>query len=294
LFPQERQAVFRKNVKQMNDSGIQRMRSLEYPGFAPAWVVIGTVVTSRWSTKQPVEWICRGSVFLKIGYVGLALPEGKTKYNDERLNALSAKDRPKKVTPFYAEFVPNEFDQCDVIVITKDDILDLLIHDMEKIETRIGRTGDPGERAILQRCLESLEDEIPLCDLDLGRVERHVVEMAAPYSLKPVIQVAGDEPVDEIISQALERSGLMFFYTSGPRESHAWLVDRHSDIVSCAAKIHTDMARGFIKGDVVTFEDYLGCHSFNDCRSKGLARLTDRDYVVQPGDVIEIRFNVAA
>jgi len=230
---------------------------------------------------------------LKIGFSGLELPEGKIKYNDKILDALSTKDNPKKVSPFYVDFIPNEFDRCDVIVIAKDTILDLLIHDMEKIETRMMRLTDADEKTILQRCLDNLEAEVPISDLHLTRHEFSVVSKAAPFSLKPVIQIEGTADIDDIITMALDRAGLMFFYTSGPSESHAWLVERHSDIVSCAATIHTDLARGFIKGDVVSFEEYMSCHSFNEAKAKGVARLTNRDYVVQPGEIIEIRFNVA-
>ncbi|MGB3717448.1 MAG: DUF933 domain-containing protein [Candidatus Promineifilaceae bacterium] len=231
---------------------------------------------------------------MKIGYTGLELPEGKIRYNDKILDALSMKDNPKKVSPFYVDFLPDEFDKCDVIVIAKRTILDLLIHDMEKIETRMVRLTDADEIALLQRCLDNLEMEVPLCDIRLTGRELSVVATAAPFSLKPVIQIEGNEDIDDIISWALDRAGLMFFYTSGPSESHAWLVERHSDIVSCAATIHTDLARGFIKGDVVSFEEYMSCHSFNEAKVKGMARLTNRDYVVQPGEIIEIRFNVAS
>lgn len=165
---------------------------------------------------------------------------------------------------------------------------------MEKIETRMARISDSDEITLLQRCLSSLEMDVPLCDLQLTDREISVVSLAAPLSLKPVIKVDGYEDIDTIISWVLDRSGHMFFYTSGPKESHAWLVKRNSDIVSCAAKIHTDLARGFIKGDVISFEEYMDCHSFNDCKARGLVRLTDRDYVVQPGEIIEIRFNVAS
>jgi hypothetical protein len=230
---------------------------------------------------------------LKIGYTGLELPEGKTKYNDKILDALSMKDNPTKVSPYYVDFLPDEFDQCDVIVITRETILDLLIHDMEKIETRMARLTNADETALLQRCLDNLEMEVPLCDLQLTDREISVVNTAAPFSLKPVIQVEGNEDIDDIISWALDKAGLMFFYTSGPRESHAWLVERYSNIVSCAARIHSDLARGFIKGDVVSFEEYMRCHSFNEAKAKGVARLTDRDYIVQPREIIEIRYNVA-
>jgi ribosome-binding ATPase YchF (GTP1/OBG family) len=99
-------------------------------------------------------------------------------------------------------------------------------------------------------------------------------------------------PVNDIIEKALEKAGYMFFYTSGPTESHAWLVKQGSDIVTCAGTIHSDLARGFIKGDVVSLEDYLNCHNFKECISKGISKLVDRDYIVQPNEVIEIRFSV--
>jgi ribosome-binding ATPase YchF (GTP1/OBG family) len=164
---------------------------------------------------------------------------------------------------------------------------------MEKIETRSARMSDDNEKALMTKCLEHLENDIPLCDVELEEEERRIVETAAPLSLKPVIKLKGNERVDNIISQALKKAGYMFFYTSGPRESHAWLVRKDSDIVSCAGRIHTDLARGFIKGDVVSFENYMNCHSFNECRSKGYARLVDRDYIVQPNEIVEIRFNVS-
>lgn len=229
---------------------------------------------------------------MRIGFTGLDLPEGKTKFTDETLLALEMKDKPKKVSPFFAEFIRDEFIQSDVIVIPRKAILDLLILDMEKIETRLGRLDDAVEQELLARCMQNLEQELPLCDMGLDAEERAAVEMADPYSLKPVVMLDGDEDIDAIISLALEKADYMFFYTSGPTESHAWLVKKGSDIVTCAGKIHTDLARGFIKGDVVSFDDYMNCHNFNECKAKGLAKLTDRDYIIQPREIIEIRFNI--
>ncbi len=142
------------------------------------------------------------------------------------------------------------------------------------------------------KCMEALEEEIPLCDVALNEAERKMITAIAPVSLKPVVQIEGDEEIDTLIALALEKANVMFFYTSAPQESHAWLIEKGSDIVTCAGKIHTDLERGFIKGDVVAFEDYMKCHNFNECKSKGVARLVDRDYIVQPKEVIEIRFNV--
>jgi hypothetical protein len=144
----------------------------------------------------------------------------------------------------------------------------------------------------MTKCLEQLELEIPLCDVEFNDEEIEIMIATAPISFKPVVQIEGSEDINTIIALALEKANYMFFYTSGPKESHAWLVEKGSEIIACAEKIHSDLARGFIKGDVASFEDYMNCHNFNDCKSKGLAKLVDRDYIVQPNEIIEIRFNV--
>ncbi len=229
---------------------------------------------------------------MKIGFSGLDIPEGKIKYNDKILKALSEKDNPKKVSPFFAEFIKDEYLQSEAIVVHQDHLLDILILDMDKIETRINRCSDDTELKILKKCLKQLEDEIPLCEVCFNENEITLLNELSPHSYKPVIQISENLDSDKIIELVMEKSGYIFFYTSGPSESHAWLTKKDSDIVTCASKIHSDLARGFIKGDVVSFEEYLNYHNFNECKSKGIARVVDRDYIVQPNEVIEIRFNV--
>ena len=229
---------------------------------------------------------------MKIGFTGIVLPEGKHKYKDNNLVELEKKDKPKKVSPFFAEFVKDEFIQAEVIVVARDNILDLLIFDMDKADSRLEKATDEKEKNVLKKCMEKMESEIPLCDVTFSDDELDIVKTAAFFSIKPVVVVDGDAEVNDVIKQALDKSGYMFFYTSGPKESHAWLVRKNSDIVTCAGKIHSDLARGFIRGDVVSFEDYLNCHNFNECKSKGFARVVEKNYIVQPNEVIEIRFNV--
>jgi len=229
---------------------------------------------------------------MKIGFTSVELQEGKIKFLDKNLQALQTKDNPKKVTPYFAEFVRDGFTNADAIVVPESNILDLLIYDLEKIETLLARTEDEDERALYLKCLDQLEKEIPLCEVEFNDEEIKMLRAAGLFSLKPVVKISGDEDPNSIIELSLERANNMFFYTSGPSESHAWLVRKGSPITTCAGKIHSDLERGFIKGDVVRFSDYMKCHNFNDCKSKGLAKIVDRDYVVEPNDVIEIRFNV--
>ena len=229
---------------------------------------------------------------MKIGFTGIDLPEGKAKYKDKKLIALEAKDKAKKAVPFFAEFIKDEFEQSDAIVVPKSNILDLLIIDMDKLETRLSKLEDGDEKSLMTKCMELLEQETPLCDVDFNEEERELLIATALISFKPIVQIEGDEDINTIIFSALEKSNHMFFYTSGPKESHAWLIQKGSEIIACAERIHSDLARGFIKGDVVSFEDYMNCHNFNDCKSKGVAKMVDRDFIVQPNDIIEIRFNV--
>ena len=229
---------------------------------------------------------------MKIGFTGLDIQEGKIKYQDQILIELAVKDSPKKISPFFVEFLKDEYLNSDAIVVHKDNLLDILILDMDKIEGRINRATDKDEINLLEKCLLHLEREQPLCNMESNNSESEILTTFSLSSYKPVIQVAGEYNINNIIKIVLEETSNMFFYTSGPSESHAWLVPLDSDIVFCASKIHSDLARGFIKGDVVSYDEYMNYHNFNDCKSKGVARVVNKDYIVQPNEIIEIRFNV--
>jgi ribosome-binding ATPase len=229
---------------------------------------------------------------MKIGYHACNVSEGKVKYNDPRMKKLVDKCEPKKVSPYYVEFIKDEFTLVEAIAIGKSAVLDLLIQDIEKVEARLERAENDAEKALLQRCMTALESEQPICDVPGTAAEGEMLKSMGLLSAKPVIVLNQDEGSDLIIERCLEKAGFVFFYTAGPKEVHAWPIAKNADIVTCAGKIHTDLARGFIKGDIAHFEDYMSCHNWNECQKKGLIKVVDRDYTIQPGDVIEIRFAI--
>ena len=145
---------------------------------------------------------------------------------------------------------------------------------------------------LMKKCLHHIENEQPLCTMQYNEIECEILKASSLCSYKPVIQMNEKLNINDIIISVLEQTSNMFFYTSGPSESHAWLIPVGSNIVSCASKIHSDLAKGFIKGDVVSYKDYMNCHNFNECKSKGFAKMVNKDYIVQPNEIIEIRFNV--
>jgi len=229
---------------------------------------------------------------MKVCTIGLDLPEGKIKYHDDKFLELVKKCDPLKITPFYVEFIQDDFIHADAFVVAADNVLDLLILDMEKLEGRRDRTDDAVEKDLIGRCLEMLEGEEPLCDGVFSLEELVLLKTLAPLSVKPTLVVKEPLELNDIITQALEKSSMVFFYTVGKQEVHAWPMPLHADIVTCAGKIHTDLARGFIKADIVKYEDFLNVFNMQEARDKKLVHLVDRDYHIENGDIVEIRFNV--
>lgn len=229
---------------------------------------------------------------MKISSLGMDLPLGKVKYQDEKLIKLADKFSPQKISPFFVEFVGDKFEESDCIVIVKDKLLDFLIMDMEKFETRINNTTDDKEKQLLQNCLRNLEKEVPICEISLTQPELGKIRELAPLSLKPTLTVIGEMNVQQIIEKALEKANLMFFYTAGPKEVKVWTAKKDSSAVECAGKIHSDIARGFIKAEIVSIDELLSVHNIHEAKEKGFVRIVDKDYIVKNGDVLNIRFNV--
>ncbi len=227
---------------------------------------------------------------MKIGFHDCNLPEGKAKYDDRRMNQLVEKCNPKKVSPYYVEFMRDEFTKSEAIAISAGSLLDLLVEDIEKCERQLENSETEEQKELFRRCIAHLETEAPLCDLPLSEPEKETLRSMSVLSLKPVIVLQGETPVTEVIELCLDKAGIVFFYTVGPKEVHAWPTGKDSDIVTCAGRIHTDLAKGFIKGDIASFDDFMKCHNWNDCQKKGLVQVVDRDYTIKPGDIIEIRF----
>jgi GTP-binding protein YchF len=102
-----------------------------------------------------------------------------------------------------------------------------------------------------------------------------------------------EEPgLDRLIRLGFETLGLQTFLTAGPKESRAWTIHRGDTAPKAAGVIHTDFERGFIKAEVIGFEDLVAAGSVAGARSAGKVRLEGKDYVMQDGDVVEFRFNV--
>ena len=101
------------------------------------------------------------------------------------------------------------------------------------------------------------------------------------------------EPVlNKIILSGYKLLNLETFFTSGPKESRAWTIRKNSLAPQAAGVIHTDFERGFIKAEVISYEDFIGCQGESGAKREGKLRLEGKDYLVKDGDVIHFKFNV--
>src|SRR6267154_1556606 len=98
--------------------------------------------------------------------------------------------------------------------------------------------------------------------------------------------------VDQLIRSAYRVLGLMSFLTAGEKEARAWTIPQNSRAQDAAGAIHSDIARGFIRAEIVGYEDLMRAGSYATAREQGLLRLEGKDYIMQEGDIVNFRFNV--
>ena len=200
--------------------------------------------------------------------------------------------------------------------------LELLLADREHVERRLERvekqakSGDP----VLRREVDELH--ALLAHLDDGRTLRDypspLPPALEPLTTKPVVAVEngpggidlklelelaelpdeeaaafreGPSAADTVVPRLFEALDLLSFFTAGEQEARAWTLRRGRTALDAAGEVHTDMARGFIRCEVVRWDDLVECASYVEVAKRGLMRLEGKTYVVGDGDVVHIRFS---
>ncbi|MDQ3778733.1 MAG: DUF933 domain-containing protein, partial [Actinomycetota bacterium] len=102
----------------------------------------------------------------------------------------------------------------------------------------------------------------------------------------------GSSALEEVVRRLAAALDLITFFTAGDTEARAWTLRRGQSALEAADSIHSDMARGFIRCEVIRWDDLVECGSHLEAARRGLQRLEGKTYVVQDGDVLNIRFNV--
>ncbi|MBD3327690.1 redox-regulated ATPase YchF [Candidatus Peregrinibacteria bacterium] len=97
--------------------------------------------------------------------------------------------------------------------------------------------------------------------------------------------------LNALIKAAYETLGLITYFTAGPKEVHAWTIKKGDSAPKAAGVIHTDFEKGFIRADVINWEDYVNNNGETACKDKGLVRMEGKDYIVKDGDIMHFFFN---
>ena len=98
--------------------------------------------------------------------------------------------------------------------------------------------------------------------------------------------------LEKLIAASYHLLGLISYLTAGPTETRAWTIKVGTKAPQAAGKIHSDFERGFIKAEVVNYQDLLDCGTYTAAKEKGLVRMEGKEYVLKDGDVVLFRFNV--
>jgi GTP-binding protein YchF len=127
-----------------------------------------------------------------------------------------------------------------------------------------------------------------------AKFEAELVELDDEAEAREMLAEMGvDEPgLDVLARVGFETLGLQTFLTAGPKESRAWNIRRGATAPEAAGVIHTDFQRGFIKAEIVSYDELVAAGSLATAKSAGKVRMEGKDYVMQDGDVVEFRFNV--
>jgi GTP-binding protein YchF len=127
-----------------------------------------------------------------------------------------------------------------------------------------------------------------------AKFEAELVELGSDEEAREMLAEMGvDEPgLDVLARVGFDTLGLQTYLTAGPKESRAWTVRKGATAPEAAGVIHTDFQRGFIKAEIVSYDDLMAAGSMLKARELGKVRMEGKDYVMQDGDVVEFRFNV--
>lgn len=232
---------------------------------------------------------------MKVAVFGLPdFPLGKKIIPDERVDKLKELTRPAKTTYISVDAGGEEnLKDADGIIALASKKTDLALLDLELIENRIARGSEGEEKDFLTRAQSEIEKETLINELNLTDSEKKIINNLGFVTAKPVLFLTAEEAHDApaALAKIYTLMGMIVFFTAGgPKEARAWPIRKGTPAVEAAGVIHSDIERGFIKVEVIAYEDIVKFGGVN--QAKQAMHLEDKDYIVKDGDVLNFRFNV--
>lgn len=226
-----------------------------------------------------------------------AIPQitlGKHNVKDSRLDEVDKITKAKKKTYIQVELLGAESAlDADAILVLKDNLADLVLKDLELVETRLGRTDQEAEKAVLLKIKQALENEQLIANLGLSPQEKGLISAYGFFTNKPAIAVnSGElEDLNALLVRAVKEAGYISFFTTGEKETRAWLIKNGATAWEASGAIHSDIQKGFIRAEIISFNDFIACGGETGAKQAGKMRLEQKDYLMQDTDLANFRFN---
>ncbi len=223
---------------------------------------------------------------------GIAL--GKQNVKDPRLDQADQLVEAKKKVYAQVDTVDQQSaTEADVILVTRENRSDLILKDLEFVETRLGRNPPEAEAAVLNKLKTRFENDQFMLGAALTPEELAAISIHSFTTNKPIV-VAEPEEIsspDKLILRAFHESGYISFLTVGGKENRAWPIRKGTTAWEAAGTIHSDMQKGFIRAEIISFEDFLAAGGETEAKRAGKLRLETKTYVMQDCDLTNFRFN---
>lgn len=156
-------------------------------------------------------------------------------------------------------------------------------------ETLIDESGNAHVKAVREHAAKENAEVVLIC----AKLEAELVALEEAERKEFLADLGvTSSGVDKLIKSAYKMLGLMSFLTAGEKEVRAWTIPIGTKAPQAAGEIHTDIERGFIRAEIISYEDLVACGSRKAAAEKGLARLEGKEYIMQEGDIVDFRFNV--
>ena len=187
----------------------------------------------------------------------------------------------------------DELIDADSILALDENKADLILKDLEFVETRLSRDPQPAERAALEKLKAALESEQFLANAGLSPAEMEAISAHNFCTAKPITVATRAElqSPDAVLLRAFAEAGYISFLTVGGKENRAWPIRKGLTAWEAAGTIHTDIQKGFIRAEILSFADFIEAGGETQAKRAGKQRLETKQYMMQDYDLTNFRFN---
>ena len=265
--------------------------------------VVAIAEAMSWGPVETVQEIEAGANMTP--YTGYDITNPKNRFLNEIFKGTNRTAAPNKLLLYRLEATGQKQASAEVSPLTatakypgvRGNDISIVITELTDPEDAFAVSTVVGGEIVDQQTAKTVEElaakegaqVIPVC----AKLEAEIAELDGEEK-KMFLDDLGiaESGLDRLIKASYALLGLISFLTSGEDECRAWTIKRGTKAPQAAGKIHTDFERGFIRAEVVNFDDLMACGSMNAAKEKGLVRSEGKEYVMKDGDIVLFRFNV--